>query len=754
MEYLLKSILCLLLLLLFYRLFLQQEVLYRFNRFYLLFAVLISFLLPLNQIEIPDSTPSEWVVLEEQDGMSVNSQGDFQQNFEKSESPNSPLQFSWKYLGIGLYGLVSLIFAYRFFWNFRVLKTKANSNIRIIYRDQVLVLLEEDTLPYSFLNFIFVHKKSFEAEGLSDAIFEHERCHVREKHSLDLIFIEFLMIPFWFHPGLYWAKQSIQLNHEFIADQAAIQKVDQISYQRQLLSLAISSTQHSLTSRLNFSLTKKRMQMMSKEQKPIRTALKLLFLIPMMGLIYYGFSEHVKKPIDVPRHEVHIFPTEVESSENLYDLTFYLATEGRFILNDPQSNEVQPIAKLSTVLDQLPDKELLIRMIIHEGNSMGEIDAVKKIFREHDIRRLVWIDGEGVSQLEENLSQSYQLVYQKPLQQMTKAEYYSQTKFILKYLDGELEEVSYEELPQNLKDGLPDTPSKIEPKGPSAELYESWKNGQKFALWLDGEVIPNSKLDEISQEEIVHFFSSFVHLNARSERFPQNYQVNLYTKEAFENNFGEFSDPRTKPLRGTVTIPVDEPKNQSFSTNTNPVSLYQKELKAYHERLNTGVHFIEKDKRDQEELMEEFLDLGGKYFRLRVEDKRLTERPTHPFSPYIRLKKEDGYYFKLREDLTEEELKQLPPPPPPANGLKSTASTQITSGLLETYQKMLLAYDLKKYEMGLQFSGNSAKREAIFEEFIRVQNVFLALGDAEKKLVNPPTSPSMPSRTKSGSDIC
>ena len=67
---------------------------------------------------------------------------------------------------------------------------------------------------------------------------------------------------------------------------------------------------------------------------------------------------------------------------------------------------------------------------------------------------------------------------------------------------------------------------------------------------------------------------------------------------------------------------------------------------------------------------------------------------------------------------------------------------------------MLLAYDLKKYEMGLQFSGNSAKREAIFEEFIRVQNVFLALDDAEKKLVNPPTSPSMPSRTKSSSDLC
>jgi hypothetical protein len=39
MEYLLKCILCLLLLLLFYRLFLQQEVLFRFNRFFLLLSL-------------------------------------------------------------------------------------------------------------------------------------------------------------------------------------------------------------------------------------------------------------------------------------------------------------------------------------------------------------------------------------------------------------------------------------------------------------------------------------------------------------------------------------------------------------------------------------------------------------------------------------------------------------------------------------------------------------------------------------------
>ena len=52
MEYLFKSILCLLVLLLFHRLVLQQEVLHRFNRFFLLAAIIGSFLIPLVTIEM------------------------------------------------------------------------------------------------------------------------------------------------------------------------------------------------------------------------------------------------------------------------------------------------------------------------------------------------------------------------------------------------------------------------------------------------------------------------------------------------------------------------------------------------------------------------------------------------------------------------------------------------------------------------------------------------------------------------------
>lgn len=658
MEYLLKSIACLLLFLLVHRLFLQQEVLHRFNRFFLLAAVILSFLIPLNQIEISSPKPLQL-------GKEEFSQlGNFPVNEEylpteiglssKSEVSSN---WNWSELGFGIYILVSIVFLIRFLRNFQVLRSKIRSNIHINYRGQLLVLLPEDTLPYSFLKYIFVSKEGFEREGISDAVFEHERVHVVEKHSWDLIFVELLLIPFWFHPGLYWLRHAIRLNHEFIADRSAIQRTEITDYQYELIRLAQTGTPSALVSNLNYSLTKKRIQMMTKRSKPMQVAWKFLAVIPILGLIYYGFSEKV------------IAQNEANQTENSL---------------------------------------------------------------------------EGVS---------YTLVYQSSLQNMTKAKYYSLTKFILKYPDGELVESKYDELPENLQNGLPDAPGAMEPKAPTAEQFESWKNEKEFALWLDGKVIPNSKLNEISRDEIVHYFSSFVHNNARSERFPQNYQVQLYREEAFENSFGEYSDLRVKPLRGTVTIPVDEPKNQSFSVNTNPLSLYQKEVKVYHEKLNSGVHFVEKTNSEQEELMEEFLDLGGKFFRLRVEDKKLTERPTHPFAPYIRLKKGDEFYFKLKEDLTEEERQQLPPPPPPAHKASQTQD-RTTAGLLDIYRKMLLAYEFKKNELQHSLIENSPKRASFFEEFIKVQNAYLALDHEEKKQIKAPSPPSMPSRTAKGLEDC
>jgi hypothetical protein len=79
--------------------------------------------------------------------------------------------------------------------------------------------------------------------------------------------------------------------------------------------------------------------------------------------------------------------------------------------------------------------------------------------------------------------------------------------------------------------------SDVQPNAPDLSTFNSWKDSSEFAVWVDGSVVKNSELDNFSFGEIVHFNSSRIYKNARSESFPQPYQVNLYTQDGFQNAF-------------------------------------------------------------------------------------------------------------------------------------------------------------------------------------------------------------------------
>ncbi|MDF2157181.1 M56 family metallopeptidase [Algoriphagus sp. CAU 1675] len=559
MEYLLTSIVCLLILLAIHRLILQQEVFHMFNRFYLLFSVVASFLIPLNTFETE-------VLVEPMSIEEGNLPNDFEygtQNFDPvlhvDQRLTTEADFSWK-LGLGLgYGLISLIFLFRFFNNIRILRNKISRNIRVTYRGQVLVLLEEDTLPYTFLQFIFVNREKFENEGISDAVFEHELAHVKGKHSWDILLIELLIIPFWFHPGLYWAKQSIQMNHEFIADRIALRKSSLLQYQQELLQLALFQTGNSLVSNLNFSLTKKRLEMMKKKTKPTIRAIKFLALLPLLGLVIYGFSE--KRVIEKVNGQENQLGEKV-----LEGPVFHLLSGGKFEFE----GKVYEKTELKKVLEETSPIELL-SISAEPKISMGEVADFQSEFREMGIRKILYVN-----------------------------------------------------------------------------------------------------------------------------------------------------DPKIWPQR-----------NERINNLTD----YLNDLQEYKERLATGVHFIHKPKNEQLEIMELFLDIGGRYFRLQEMDKKKAERPKHPYAPYVKLENEGEVYYKLRENLTEEEKASLPAPPPPA-----PKSSNIS--MLNVYKDLYFTYELNRNEKD-HFIYKS-KQEALLNQFLKVESAFFALDYSDKKLVSRPTNPQYP----------
>jgi beta-lactamase regulating signal transducer with metallopeptidase domain len=556
MVYLLKSIACLFILLLLHRVLLQREVMHRFNRFFLLFSVAISFLIPLFTIEVPAAVEEPTPVV---------SQEYFPESVSQTYVGVTPVytvveaQLNWENLLIGIYSLISLIFLFRFVRNIKILVNQIQRNVKVSYRGQTLVLLKEDTIPYSFLKYIFVDESDLENGKFTDAVFEHERTHIIEKHSWDILFIEALLVPLWFHPGLYWAKETMKLNHEFIADEVALRSISLEKYESQLLAMMLSGQKHGLASSLNFSLTKKRFEMMKRKSLSSKSWVKILVLVPVVGALVYFFSERVTAQAEPNSSisELYVNASKAELDEVDFDLTLQLKPNGAISFENKEYGQDQ--VKYLIQERKANAENFKINLITSASTKMGDLGDFQKISGDLGIRRIHYKSfnqyESDESRNKSDLTAHYSIIHQGQLSRSKvdlpdeKEKYYRNASIFVEDESGELIPKSYNELTASEKTFLHEPLKAPARNQPSSKVFESWKNPKDFALWLDGKIIPNSQLEQMSNSEIAFFFSSFVHLNARSERFPQEHQVHMYSGQGFEKEFGKesgFEAPMTK----------------------------------------------------------------------------------------------------------------------------------------------------------------------------------------------------------------
>lgn len=274
--YIIKSAACLLVFLLFYKLFLERENMHHIKRFYLLGGLLASFSIPL-------LTYKEYVTLENIDPIS---------GVEKLAVENS--QNFWDYIPeitLAIYGIGVLILSFRFFNNLYKIYDRIKHNPKLKNENTTSVLLNQDLAPHTFFNYIFYNKKQFEHGEIPPQVLIHEEAHAKQKHSVDILIVELLQIIFWFNPLIYLYNKSIKLNHEFLADQSVIATgMDFKTYQKTLLAFSSNVYKHQLANAINYSSIKKRFIIM-KTQTPRKAIwLKSLIMLPLLGILLISFS--------------------------------------------------------------------------------------------------------------------------------------------------------------------------------------------------------------------------------------------------------------------------------------------------------------------------------------------------------------------------------------------------------------------------------------------------------------------------------
>lgn len=151
--------------------------------------------------------------------------------------------------------------------------------------DTRIIVLKNDTAPFSFFGWIFVDPCCYTEKELQ-GILIHEKTHVRQGHSWDTLAGEILCIFFWYNPGVWLIRREIRQNLEFLADRGVLDAgYDRKEYQYHLLRLSNQSVATQIINNFNVSQLKKRIMMMNQKKASKMRLVKYVIMLPVTGLL-------------------------------------------------------------------------------------------------------------------------------------------------------------------------------------------------------------------------------------------------------------------------------------------------------------------------------------------------------------------------------------------------------------------------------------------------------------------------------------
>jgi len=255
----------------FYKLLLDKETYFTLNRIYLVAAGLLSLLIPFIRLE--------WLTVQKA-AQQVYTTVKWDAVLEKATIVAEAQEgFNWANLIVSIYCAGILFFLFRLI-------------INLLFVKRLLKNVKEGSA------FSFFSKKIIDISlPNSDVIDSHEEAHIKQWHSLDILFFEVVGILTWLNPVIYFYKKSIKNIHEFLADEhAANYQGDKAEYAMLILSKSFGINQSNLTS--NFfekSLVKKRIYMLHKERSKKTAVIKYGIFIPLFAISILFSSATIRK---------------------------------------------------------------------------------------------------------------------------------------------------------------------------------------------------------------------------------------------------------------------------------------------------------------------------------------------------------------------------------------------------------------------------------------------------------------------------
>ncbi|MBR2647418.1 MAG: N-acetylmuramoyl-L-alanine amidase [Sediminibacterium sp.] len=298
LYYFAQVILCSGIMMGYYWLVLRDKKFHQYNRFYLLFAAAVAWIIPLIKIQW-EPHPTSRLPVYELFYMVAENNSRMDSNLHRNW-----FQWNWQTMLTGVYAVVSIILCFMLIIGMiRIARILRKHPINII-DNFFLIITNVQGTPFSFFKYIFWNEQIDLQSESGKQILQHEITHVQQKHSIDKLFVQLVLVAGWFNPFFWLIKGELSMIHEYIADKKSVEHGDTASLAAMLLTAAYPRHPFLLSNPFFFSPIKRRIAMLTNQTKPKYSYLRRLIILPVMAIVLVLFAfrskeSRVKQPISL-----------------------------------------------------------------------------------------------------------------------------------------------------------------------------------------------------------------------------------------------------------------------------------------------------------------------------------------------------------------------------------------------------------------------------------------------------------------------
>jgi hypothetical protein len=268
----------------YYSLFLKNTIYHSYNRYYLLASMALSVVFPCVTITYSPISKEQ-----------VAANPALKYLMYGSTAPVQETHIPWDLIAMGVISV--LLLSYLVYSILRIFRLKAiHSKTQMGEFTFIETDLEE--APFSFFSNLFWKKSISIEEENGQKMLHHELVHIRQKHTWDRLFSQFICAIFWMNPFNWIMQKELQNIHEFIADRDAVGTGEVDAFAKMLLQTYYGNHFLNPSHSFYYSSIKRRIIMLTTSKTPKYAYLRKVAVLPLfaISLILISFQLSAQKP--------------------------------------------------------------------------------------------------------------------------------------------------------------------------------------------------------------------------------------------------------------------------------------------------------------------------------------------------------------------------------------------------------------------------------------------------------------------------